>query len=45
MELEAGTLVQKAKEAVENGARKFPPELKLQLATGECDVHNGYLRY
>ena len=45
METEAGDVVRRAREAVEKGARKFPSELKLQLATGECDVHNGYLRY
>ena len=43
MEAEAGTVVQRAREAVEHGAKKFPPKLKLQLATRECDVHNGYL--
>ena len=45
METEAGNIIKKAREEVKKGARKFPPELKLHVATGECDVHNGHLRY
>ena len=35
----------KAKEIIERGDRQFPAELRLQVATGDCDIKGGRLRY
>jgi hypothetical protein len=32
-------------QAVSRGDRQFPKNLNLQLATGECDIYEGHLRY
>ena len=45
MESDAGELLKLARRAVHDGAWKFPSELKLPIATGDCDEHNGYLRH
>lgn len=34
-----------SQQAVDQGARQFPRHLELHLATGECDVNDGCLRY
>ena len=45
MESDAGEFLKLARRAVHDGARKFPSELKLPIAIGDCDEHNGYLRH
>ena len=34
-----------ARQAILSNARTFPKHLELRLATGECDIANGFLRY
>ena len=42
---ENGQKWKEARAAVERGDRKFPVGLNLQVATGDCSVRNGFLRY
>ena len=45
MASEAGKRLKAAQRAIHEGTRKFPTDLKLPVATGNCDEHNGYLRH
>lgn len=42
---DAGERYKKAYRQVQEQRRNFDPELELRLATGECDIENGLLRY